>query len=88
MRHMMMSDVVWHRMVLTAIHWGYKPSIRDQIQSENLVLFTCMVVLLNFPYPVSYSNLYGQPTYGLLRSALSYCTYCTYIPLRTLPGLV
>ena len=39
-----MSDVVWQRMVLTAIHWGYKPSILDQSQSENLVLFIFMIV--------------------------------------------
>ena len=36
--------VVWQRMVLTAIHWGYKPSIPDQSQSENLVLFIFMIV--------------------------------------------
>ena len=44
MHHMMMSDVVWQRMVLTAIHWGYKPSIPDQSQSENLVL--CIFVIV------------------------------------------
>ena len=44
MRHMTISDGVWQRMVLTAIHWGYKPSIPDQSQSKCLVLFICMMV--------------------------------------------
>ena len=39
-----MSDVVWQRMVLTAIHWGYKPSIPDESQSKNLVPFISMIV--------------------------------------------
>ena len=42
--------------------------------------------LLNFPYSVSYSNLYGQPTYGLLRSALSHVlTFVCGLRLDSVP---
>ena len=46
MRHMMTSGVVWQRMALTAIHWfrGYKPHIPDKSQSQNIILFICMIV--------------------------------------------
>ena len=40
----MTSDVVWHRMVLTANYWGHKPWIPDYSQPQILVLFICRIV--------------------------------------------